>query len=127
MKAEIEQFLRTGETDPLMVNWPGKNTLDRLERGSEALTAALLAEVRRREAQVGIPTPTLVPGGDLLAFTRAKLAPMVRGLFPRAEQEPVLAILERSVAFLTPESTEPLIRGRSRRVPRDPRRGGQPA
>jgi hypothetical protein len=111
MRAEIEQFLRTGEADPLMANWPGKNILDRLERGSETLTAALLAEVRRREARVTIPTPMVVPGSDLLAFTRAKLAPMVRGLFPRAEQEPVLAIFERSVAFLTPESIEPLIRG----------------
>lgn len=113
MKTDINRFLRTGEADPLMANWPGAHTLDRINRGEDALRAALLAEVRRREARVAIPAPTAVPGGDLSAFTRAKLAPMVRGLFPRAEQEPVLTILERSVAFLTPESIEPLIRGAS--------------
>ena len=35
---------------------------------------------------------------------------MVRGLFPRKEQDPVLAVLERSLVFLTPETIEPLIR-----------------
>ena len=34
---------------------------------------------------------------------------MVRGLFPRKEQDPVLALLERSLVFLTPETIEPLI------------------
>jgi hypothetical protein len=110
MKADIAQFLRTGDADPLMANWPGAHTLDRIQRGEEALTDALLVEVRRREAQVSIPTPAVVPGGDLLAFSRVKLGPMVRGLFPRAEQEQVLKLLERSVEFLTPESIERLIR-----------------
>src|SRR5262249_5588440 len=37
--------------------------------------------------------------------------PMVRGLFPAAEQEAVLAILERSIAFVTRENLESLLRG----------------
>ena len=104
MKAEIDQYLRTGDYDPLMLNWPGQNIVEMTKHGSKAFRAALLAEVRRRAAQVRIPTPKNMPG-DLAAFTRAKFEPMVRGLFPRVEQQPVFALLERSVAFLTPEST----------------------
>ena len=110
MKAEIERYLSTGDSDPLLTNWPGNNVLERLQRGEERLRAALLAEVRRRAARVRIPRPEGMPG-DLVAFARTKLEPMVRGLFPRAEQQPVLALLERSIVFLTPETIEPLIRG----------------
>ena len=110
MKAEIERYLSTGDSDPLLTNWPGNNVLERLQRGEKRLKAALLAEVRRRAARVRIPRPEGMPG-DLVAFARAKLEPMVRGLFPRAEQPPVLALLERSIVFLTPETIEPLIRG----------------
>ena len=109
MKSEIERFLRTGDYDPLMTKWPGQQTLDRIKRGAETLWAALVAEVRRRETQVRLPVLDSLPG-DLAGFARAKLAPMVRGLFPRAEHEPVLALLERSVAFLTPDRIESLIR-----------------
>ena len=35
----------------------------------------------------------------------------MRGLFPRIEHQPVLAVLEQSVVFLTPGSIEGLIRG----------------
>jgi hypothetical protein len=110
MKSEIDQFLRSGDYDPLMANWPGVNSLDRIVRGEDALRDALLAEVRRREAQVTIPTPTVIADYDLPSFSRAKLAPMVCGLFPRVEQEPVLMLLERSVVFLTPENIELSIR-----------------
>jgi hypothetical protein len=37
----------------------------------------------------------------MTALTRSKVEPMVRGLFPRAERDPVLATLEKSVVFLT--------------------------
>ena len=110
MKAEIERYLSTGDSDPRMTNWPGNNVLERLTRGEERLKAALLAEIRRRAARVPIPSPESMPG-DLVAFARAKLEPMVRGLFPRVEQERVLGLLEESVTFLTPETIEPLIRG----------------
>jgi hypothetical protein len=39
---------------------------------------------------------------DVVAFTRMKVAPMVRGLFPRSEHETMLDVLGRSVIFLTP-------------------------
>ena len=108
MKAEIDQYLRTGDYDPLMLNWPGQNIVEMTRHGSKAFRAALLAEVRRRAAQVRIPTPKNMPG-DLAAFTRAKFEPMVRGLFPRAEQDVVLATLEQSVVFVTSANSEPLL------------------
>jgi hypothetical protein len=39
----------------------------------------------------------------------AKVEPMVRGLFPRAEQNLVLALLERSVIFVTDANIESLL------------------
>jgi hypothetical protein len=39
-----------------------------------------------------------------VSFTRRKVEPMVRGLFPGREQEAVLGVLERSVVVLTPDS-----------------------
>ena len=47
MKAEIARFLRTGDADPLMAKWPGAHALDRIRRGEEAMTNALLAEVQQ--------------------------------------------------------------------------------
>ncbi len=100
---EIDRFVRTGNYDVLFRGWPGRHTLESIELGSQTLSDALLKEVRRREAEV---SPNLIasPSGDeLIAFTRAKVEPMVRGLFSRKEAEPVLALLERSVVILTPE------------------------
>jgi hypothetical protein len=42
----------------------------------------------------------------VVAFTQAKVAPMVRGLFPSHEQEVVLGLLGRSVVFLTPDTID---------------------
>jgi len=50
-----------------------------------------------------------VPETDTVALTRAKVEPMVRGLFPRAEQEAVLATLEQSVVFITSANIEGLL------------------
>src|SRR6185503_216706 len=102
---QIDQFLLTGDYDLLFYGWEGQNVVEKAERGSEALTKALLAEVRRRESKVTIPTPRIPD--DLAAFTRTKVEPMVRGLFPRKEQGTVLGLLERSVVFLTPSTIEP--------------------
>ena len=43
---------------------------------------------------------------DVIAFTRKKIEPMVRGLFPRAEQDTVLEVLGRSVGFLSPATID---------------------
>ena len=53
--------------------------------------------------------PLIVPIEDPAELTRRKVAPMVRGLFPKAEQDPVLAVLERSVIFLTKNNIEQLL------------------
>jgi hypothetical protein len=50
-----------------------------------------------------------MPEVDPVALTRGKVEPMVRGLFPRAEQDVALATLEKSVAFLTSTNIEPLL------------------
>jgi energy-converting hydrogenase Eha subunit A len=44
----------------------------------------------------------------ITAVTRGKVAPMVRGLFPGDEQEPVRPLLQRSVILLTPVTIEAL-------------------
>lgn len=48
-------------------------------------------------------------GLDLVGFGRGKAEPMVRGLFPKAEQDIVLSLLGCSVVFLTPDSIEPVL------------------
>jgi hypothetical protein len=107
VEEEIERFLRTGEDDVLCAAWPG-GPLERARRGSEALLEALVTEVRRRSAsRKPLAAP---PEMDLKAFTRAKVEPMVRGLFPARERDPVLALLERSVVFLTPGDIERVLR-----------------
>jgi hypothetical protein len=47
---------------------------------------------------------------DVVAYTCKKVEPMVRGLFPRVEQDVVLSLVERSVVFLTPGNTEAVLR-----------------
>lgn len=107
---EIDRFLRTGDYDPLFRKWPGSDFLDSAVCGSQALQDALLEEVRRRQGMCLTRLPDSPVGHELAAFTRAKVEPMVRGLFRRNECGPVLALLERSVVFLTREGIEPVIR-----------------
>jgi hypothetical protein len=86
-------------------SWPG----DILERGLRQradLRDALLAEVRRLACGRAHET---VPDDVGVAFTRAKVEPMVRGLFPKAEQDVVLATLEKSVVYVTSETLEPIL------------------
>jgi len=51
----------------------------------------------------------LLPEFDTVALTRVKVQPMVPGLFKRAEQDLVLAMLERSVVFVTGANIEALL------------------
>ncbi len=110
IQAQIDEFLRTGQYDILFPGWPGQNTLEAARRGSHALCEALIAETQRRQREVPAHDPIAIPGGDLTAFTRTKLTPMVRGLFPRSEFEQVLSLMERTVVFLTTDNIETLIR-----------------
>ena len=109
---EIDHYLRTGESDMMAYNWPGANIIEQGKLASQVLTDALIGEVRRRSERVTIQIPSALRGTDTVAFTRAKVEPMVRGLFPRKEQEIVLNLLEQSLVFLTPDTIELLIRKR---------------
>jgi hypothetical protein len=105
---EIERYLRTGQTDPYHAAWPGDGFMARAKRAHEDLRGALVREVKRLAA--GLSHQPL-PQGDHITLTRAKVEPMVRGLFPRAEQGAVLAVLEKSVVFLTSENVDALLLG----------------
>ena len=102
---EIERYLRAGVSDPYHAAWPG-GFMERANRAHEDLRGALVQAVRRlAEGR----THQLLPEADTVLLTRAKVEPMVRGLFPRAEQDAVLATIEQSVVFLTSANIEPLL------------------
>lgn len=101
---EIARYLSTGDHDMTFAAWPGgwfKN------RGAEDLKAALVAEVQRRTQ--GLRVPNRVQDIDLAAFTRRRIEGMIHGLFPKAERAIVLAVLERSVVFITPASISTIL------------------
>ena len=103
---EIERYLRTGRTDPHCTAWPGDGFMSRAKSAHADLRAALVREVQRLGAGLShVP----LPQADCTALTRAKVEPMVRGLFARAEQGAVLATLEKSVVFLTSENVDALL------------------
>lgn len=106
---EIERYLRTGDTDPYHAAWSG-SPLERARLASAALNNALVAEVSRR-ANGWQPPSALLAIEDLHAFTRSKVEPMVLGLFPRAEQQAVMTLVEQSVVFITPNNIEQVLRG----------------
>lgn len=106
---EVHRYVRTGQHDDLLFSgWPGDDLGARATHAHEALADALVAEVRRRTPHAEVPGELL--GLDVAAFARGKVAPMVRGLLPRAEQDQVLDLLARSVVFLTPANLEPVLR-----------------
>ena len=103
---EVQRYLRTGETDPHHAAWPGNGFMERANRAHDDLRGALVREVRRlAEGLSHKPLPQV----DTVALTRDKVEPMVRGLFPRVEQDQVLATLQKSVVFLTSANIEPLM------------------
>ncbi len=102
---EIERYLRTGDMDPYSSAWPG-GFMEGGRRAQADLRGALVLEVKRLAD--GHPHGT-VPQADLVALTRTKVEPMVRGLFARAEQALVLAALEKSVVVITSENIETII------------------
>jgi len=109
LEEEVEQYVRTGQHDNhLYVGWPGGDLFARAENAREVLASALVAEVRKRAPQARVPSA--LRGIDVVASGRATVAPMVRGLFPRAEEERVLDLLAGSVVFLTPANIESILR-----------------
>ncbi len=111
--AEVERYLRTGDTDPDRAAWPGDNFMECARLAHGDLESALIAEVRRRSGSWR--PPEAIRDLDVVALTHNKVEPMVRGLFPRVEQDVVLALVERSVVFLTPDNIEAALRKEMRR------------
>ena len=104
---QIQSYLQTGSTSgPWRTVWPGNDFIERARHAHEDLRGALVQEVRRRAAG---RSHAPVPIEDPTELTRRKVAPMVRGLFPKAEQDKVLAALEKSVIFLTQNNIEQLL------------------
>ena len=106
-EAAVQNYLTTGEHDPCHHGWPGGNVFAAAQAGDAALRSALIAQLRSRTASVAMP-PALQTT-DVTALTRTRVAPMVGGLFPPHEQAAVLAMLERSVIFLTPDNIESVL------------------
>lgn len=107
----IDRYLRSGECEHDHPEWPGQNILVKATRGHDDLLDALVKEVQRRAAgREHTPVPTDL---DLVSWTRRKLTPMVEGFFPRAERDAVLALLERSVVFITTDRIESVLRRQS--------------
>ena len=85
--------------------WPG-DFVERGRRQHADIRGTLLDEVRRLAKG---RTHEAVPDNVGAPFTRAKVEPMVRGLFPKAEQDVVLATLEKSVVYVTSDTIESII------------------
>lgn len=102
----LERYIRTGHHES---GWHG-DVFERARRATAELKAALIAEVRHRAGNVATPAaPTALRDLDAAAFARRKLTPMVSGLFPAVEREPLLRVFERSIVFVTPQNIEKII------------------
>ncbi len=109
--SEIQRYLRTGESDPYRAAWSGATFIDCERKAYDDLLGALVAEVQRRSR--GQRTAKVLRDLDPVALTRRKTEPLVKGLFPRAEQDAVLSLVERSVVFLTPDNIASALRNHS--------------
>ncbi len=105
---QVKRFVKTGKHDDHHYYvWPSNSFIERATEMKRELNEGLVAEVRKREK--GRKLPSLPKGIDLTKFAREKVTPMVRGLFPSAEQKTVIEILERSVIFLTHDNIEQVL------------------
>jgi hypothetical protein len=104
--AAIQHFLCTGDYNLKFPAGSG-NVIERETKATDDMLAALVAEVKKRSGKFD---PVSFPA-NLVTFTRKKVEPMVRGLFRRDEQKAVLAVLEKSVVFLTTENIEQVLLG----------------
>jgi hypothetical protein len=108
MFEEVETYLKSGDHDPKFEAWPGSGFFERSQNGNQVLREALVAEVLARTQHCPV---TALPD-DLCPhqFTRQKFSGMVLGLFPKAEQEIVLSMLQHSVIFLTSRNIAEVLR-----------------
>jgi hypothetical protein len=80
----------------------------RARHGDAALRQALMSAVSQRTSHA--THPKALADLDVVALTRGKVLPMVRGLFPGSEQASVLDVLGRSLVFLTPATIDAVLR-----------------
>jgi hypothetical protein len=102
VESEIERYLKTGDHDQYYRAWPEGGMLYRAQKMDAALREALIARVQ--DCARNASAPLSVQEMDLTALTRAKVLPMIHGLFPQVERVVVVGVLESSVVFLTPEN-----------------------
>jgi len=101
----VETYLLTGDYDSMYPAWSG----DFISRERRAYADCLRALCQRVKELAGPTSGRESPGIDSVTLTRGRVAPMVFGLFPGAEREAVLGLVERSVRFLTAETIEPVL------------------
>lgn len=101
LRCEVKRYLNSGDYDSNFTGWAGDNFVDVAQRGTHCLRTALVEETLRRAH--GFGSQVTLPG-DLNAWARDKLSPMVNGLFPADEHCIILDTLACSVVFLTPEN-----------------------
>jgi len=108
VNTEIQTYLETGYRDPNSRGWPGSNFLEQEINAERILRDALVDAVQQRLFGLPrLPSPTI---GDLVSLARAKVMPMVNGLFAENERPTVMTALSKSVVFLTPDNIEPVLR-----------------
>jgi hypothetical protein len=107
----LDEFVRTGHEADVWRHWPGDSLIESMTCAAQAHRDALLAAVSRHEQTA--TRQVAMPDVDLVSLTRSRIEPMVQGLFPRSEQSIVMALLERSVVFLTRENIEAVLREQS--------------
>lgn len=108
----IDQYVTTGDADGHQwADWPGRSMIEKMTAARVALRDALVAAVKSRERVD--PQRALPTAEELVDLTRARVEPMVRGLFPSAEQDVMIGLLEKSVVFVTKDNIEHLIRKES--------------
>lgn len=110
IRDSIAHYLLTGKTDPMYFAWSGRDYLAMAGRARHDLRSALVSEVDRRTRGLDLPA---MPSLDVDAFTRKKVEPMVRGLFPPVERPIVLDLLARSVVFVTRDNIAEVIHAAS--------------
>jgi hypothetical protein len=93
---DIARYLATGKHDELGAVWSGNTIVEAMRNARTARRRALCRAVDQRALRGTIALPAL--GEEPRTLVRARVAPMVRGLFPAGEREIVLALLEHSLA-----------------------------
>ncbi len=105
---EVKTYLETGYRDPNRWGWPGSTFMEQEVNAGRILRDALINAVQQRLS--GLPSLPSPPAVDLVSMTRAKVMPMVIGLFTQDERPAIMRALEASVIFLTPDNIESVLR-----------------